>query len=258
VQGASLRSDFPSARGYDDGVNRSSSTPDLSEYLYPGCNALETAVRLSTEQLRMFRRVPREYDMLEAMKDVIARLEQAGIPFALIGGLAVGYHSIPRATKDVDFLVNEEDAERARQMFAGEYRGGMRDFLLFEHAGVRFDLVVTRLRWHRDALAQAKDGVVEGIPIRVVPARDLILLKLIASVERANLGAASQDRTDVIRVIEHNADLSKTEFDWMARTLSTAYGMFGPAGFAKYRRALEWLNETLDQLGRTDAKCDLP
>lgn len=239
-------------------MEKSYDVPDVREYLYPGKNALETAIRLSTEQFVMFRRVPREYDMLEALKDVIARLDQAGIPFALVGGLAVGHHSIPRATKDVDLLVNEEDADRVRQMFTGEYRGGMRDFMLFQHAGVRFDLQVTRLRWHREALARAQEGVVEGVPIRIVPVRELILFKLIASVERRNLGAASQDRTDVVRMIEHNPSLQKADFDWMARTLTNAFGMFGPAGFEKYRRGLVWLNETLDQLGRSDARCDLP
>lgn len=39
------------------------------------------------------------------------RLATLGIPHALVGGLAVGLHGHPRATKDVDFLVGEEAFE---------------------------------------------------------------------------------------------------------------------------------------------------
>lgn len=40
---------------------------------------------------------------------VSAKLVAAGVPHALIGGLAVSAHGYERATADVDFLVSEED-----------------------------------------------------------------------------------------------------------------------------------------------------
>ena len=36
------------------------------------------------------------------------KLTELGVPHALVGGLAVGLHGHPRATKDVDFLVGAE------------------------------------------------------------------------------------------------------------------------------------------------------
>ena len=39
--------------------------------------------------------------------DTSERLRALGIPHALVGGLAVGHHGHPRATKDVDFIVGE-------------------------------------------------------------------------------------------------------------------------------------------------------
>lgn len=57
---------------------------------------------------------------LEALAEVVAasvlvdaietsrNLARIGVPHALIGGLAVGLHGHPRATKDVDFLVGDE------------------------------------------------------------------------------------------------------------------------------------------------------
>jgi hypothetical protein len=46
--------------------------------------------------------------ILDAMLVASAQLRKAGIRHALIGGLAVGAHGYPRATKDVVFLVGDE------------------------------------------------------------------------------------------------------------------------------------------------------
>ena len=46
--------------------------------------------------------------ILAAMRTASAMLSAAGIRHALIGGLAVGAHGYPRATRDVDFVVGEE------------------------------------------------------------------------------------------------------------------------------------------------------
>lgn len=40
--------------------------------------------------------------------DTSRRLTELGVPHMLIGGIAVGLHGYPRATKDVDFLVGPE------------------------------------------------------------------------------------------------------------------------------------------------------
>ena len=46
--------------------------------------------------------------ILDRAVDVSRRLHQLGVPHVLIGGLAVGLHGHPRATKDVDFMVGTE------------------------------------------------------------------------------------------------------------------------------------------------------
>jgi hypothetical protein len=46
-------------------------------------------------------------DALEAaLTDVVAVLVRAGIPYALIGGLATGYRSRPRYTSDIDLILD--------------------------------------------------------------------------------------------------------------------------------------------------------
>ena len=54
-------------------------------------------------------------DFFKEFKSVISTLEQAQIPYALCGGLAVGVHAEPRATKDIDILLLTEDVERTKQ-----------------------------------------------------------------------------------------------------------------------------------------------
>lgn len=48
----------------------------------------------------------------DAMEKASERLDDLGVRHALIGGLAVGAHGFPRATKDVDFLVGPEAFDR--------------------------------------------------------------------------------------------------------------------------------------------------
>ncbi len=50
--------------------------------------------------------------ILQRAARVSRLLTELGVPHALIGGLAVGVHGHPRATKDVDFLVGPEAFER--------------------------------------------------------------------------------------------------------------------------------------------------
>jgi hypothetical protein len=51
-------------------------------------------------------------DLYEEFKRVVETLDREAIPYALIGGLAMAYHTQPRATQDMDFLVLLEDWPR--------------------------------------------------------------------------------------------------------------------------------------------------
>ena len=49
--------------------------------------------------------------VLDAMRSASDELTRLGVRHALVGGLAVGAHGYPRATKGVDFLVGDEAFE---------------------------------------------------------------------------------------------------------------------------------------------------
>lgn len=44
-------------------------------------------------------------------------LTDNNIPFRIIGGLAVGYHSAPRTTADIDFMVRAQDQLAVKKLF---------------------------------------------------------------------------------------------------------------------------------------------
>src|SRR6185436_1939977 len=55
---------------------------------------------------------PTMLDLFEELRAVIARLDEEGIPYALCGGLAMAVHGYPRATVDIDIVVEAADLAR--------------------------------------------------------------------------------------------------------------------------------------------------
>lgn len=61
------------------------------------------------------------FDLEVELQKVVAAFDAAAIPYALCGGLAVGVHGYPRATVDIDLLIQQEDVRAAEE--AGEAIG---------------------------------------------------------------------------------------------------------------------------------------
>jgi hypothetical protein len=55
-------------------------------------------------------------DLYEQMKKVLAVLEAAHIPHALCGGLAMAVHRFPRATMDIDLMIEESSLAEATKI----------------------------------------------------------------------------------------------------------------------------------------------
>lgn len=82
----------------------------------------------------------------QTMRRLVRRLKKAGIPYAIMGGMAVNAHGAERTTKDVDVLLTPEGLEQFRRIYVGtEYEpveGRPRRFR--EHqSGVTVDCLVT-------------------------------------------------------------------------------------------------------------------
>jgi hypothetical protein len=55
-------------------------------------------------------------DLLEELTQLCAKLEAAGADYALCGGLAMAVYAFPRATLDIDIMIESEALEAAKQV----------------------------------------------------------------------------------------------------------------------------------------------
>jgi hypothetical protein len=217
--------------------------------LLPGLNGVETCLMLSEEYGDLFG--GRKLMERERVRDILRALNEAQIHYAIIGGVAMGYHTIPRATQAIDVLVSCEDIPRLQRLLQPIYRRGTAVVMVFDVEGTHLDVLPATLRYGRTAIENAIDVLVHDIPAKVVSVRDLLLLKLFAIPDRPDPVKAMQDRTDVAALLRDNADnISQEDITYLVRTL---LGLaFTREDVEKYQRLIVWLNETLDLLGMAD------
>lgn len=130
--------------------------------------------------------------VLDAMRAAAEQLSRLGVRHWLVGGLAVGAHGHPRATKDVDFFVGDEAFER--------HGGGlvtMKPGVPIQANGV----VVDHLSANEEAF------LTEALPspeevLAVAPIEVLLYLKL--------KSPRAKDRADVVELIKAGADVART------------------------------------------------
>ncbi len=184
-----------------------------------------------------------------ALIQVDSDLRQTGVPFALIGGLAVSLRAEPRTTRDVDLAVaveNDMDAERIiRALLALGYRlvqqleqdraGRLASvrFTLPEEPrfGIVVDLLFASSGIEREVVAAAEElEILRGLRMRVATAAHLVALKILAG--------RRQDRADVDALLG-TLDVSGHD------TVRAALDLIARRGFDRkkdldraYRRAL--------------------
>lgn len=147
----------------------------------------------------------------EAAREFVSLFERLGIRYAVMGGLAVRAHAIPRPTYDVDFTI-----ELPREKLPALYRAAEQlGYAVPEHQATGWidevqGLPVVKVQWHSGPrsvdidifLAESPFQVqlldrsrrdAEDLAAVVVSPEDLILLKLIAG--------RPKDRLDVADVL---------------------------------------------------------
>lgn len=132
-------------------------------------------------------------------RDFVEVFERLGIPYALIGGLAVGVHGIPRPTHDLDFTI-AIDRSRLTEFFQAvinlgydvpqEFSTGWVDQvagmslvkarLWVEGKTIDVDLFLAESRFQKSLIQRRIQAEVEGIIAYIASPEDLILLKVIA------------------------------------------------------------------------------
>jgi hypothetical protein len=54
-------------------------------------------------------------DLIDELKRLITRLDEKGIEYALCGGLAMAVYALPRATLDIDIMVEASSLDKAKR-----------------------------------------------------------------------------------------------------------------------------------------------
>ena len=127
--------------------------------------------------------------LLESLKVVAALLRDAGVPFALGGGMAAWARGGPPTEKDIDLLIREVDADQALEVLAAgglrterppegwlvkAYHGDVLIDLIYRPAGVQVDV---------DLLERCDVLGVHAVPMPVMRVDDLLVTKLMALTE---------------------------------------------------------------------------
>lgn len=125
-------------------------------------------------------------------------------PPALIGGLALAAHNVVRATRDVDFLVDADDADRIHAILAGlgyacVHRS--QDAANYIRGEEGLDLLYAHRPEARRLLASAQDRDTGIGRLRVIDAEGLIAFKLQAW---SNDPARGRDLDDIRALLRNN------------------------------------------------------
>jgi hypothetical protein len=130
---------------------------------------------------------PSERDEIrDLLKRTAVALKQEGVPFALCGGYAAWVRGAPEPDHDADFLVAEEDAERAAKALADAGLNVVppaEDWLTKVVGERSFVDVIWRTCGHpveSDLIDRAESLSVLSVQMPVLEATDIVVTKLLA------------------------------------------------------------------------------
>jgi hypothetical protein len=119
------------------------------------------------------------------LRRLTQRLNVEGIPYALLGGLALAEHGYPRLTEDIDLLLTPSGLARFRQQLVGRgYRPAFnvaRKTFRDAETGVRIE-IVTAGEYPGDGLPKPvafPDPMTSGVTVEIAGVRVVTLEKLI-------------------------------------------------------------------------------
>jgi hypothetical protein len=169
-------------------------------------------------------------DVDQALRDAVAVFDRLEVPYAVMGGIAVRAHSIPRATRDVDVTASLalEDIPRLAAAFEElgyslpeAYSRGWTDQVAemplikvrcyFPQGDVDVDIFIATTPFQRSLMERRQLADLQGAAVWVVSAEDMILLKLAASRPR--------DLVDVADILFMQGQLDETYMRTWAKRL---------------------------------------
>lgn len=162
----------------------------------------------------------------EVLATVVAVLEDEGIDYMMAGSVALAIHATPRATQDVDVVINPDAAgldrlverfsasaryyispEAAKQAYAGRGMFNVIDLA----TGWKVDFIILKARdFSQTEFRRRMETDAAGIRLFVASPEDVVVAKL----EWAKIGGSARQIEDVATILrdsELNLDLPYTE-----------------------------------------------
>lgn len=155
--------------------------------------------------------------LAKCLREVVEILEDAGVPHMLTGSLASAYYAAPRATQDVDLVIDTDPAALDRVVSglagAGFYvdQGAAHEALkshgqfnaIDPVGGWKVDLIIKKDRpFSRTEFARRASASLLGVEVSVASLEDVLLAKL----EWSQLGDSELQRRDVTQLLERAGD----------------------------------------------------
>lgn len=148
----------------------------------------------------------------EALKGIVAALDEAGVEYMLKGSFAGSYHGIPRATQDIDFVVDpteEELGQLVDLLEAQDYyvsleaaqealavRGQFN--AIDRKTGWKIDLIIRKERpFSIEEFSRRRRESPLGFSLEVATAEDVLLAKL----EWAKQTGSEQQMADAVGIL---------------------------------------------------------
>lgn len=157
------------------------------------------------------------------LQRVIQILDEAGVPYMLTGSLASAYYAVPRATQDIDLVV-ETQAAGVERLVGGLREAGCyvdRDAALEAwrcrgqfnaidpESGWKVDVMVRKDRlYSRAEFARRQRASLLGVEVAIASLEDVLIAKL----EWSRLGDSALQRRDVVQLLERTWDRLDREY----------------------------------------------
>lgn len=167
-------------------------------------------------------------------------LTRGGIPHAIGGAIAYGFHAEPRATSDIDLNLFVDESALPPALRILESAGCVLDHsealrrahdrgdFIARLEGYRVDAFISFHAFHDDVRARVQEGRLLGRRVPILSAEDLILFKTLFDrpkdwLDITNLSAAKRiDREYVLRWARILLAAGDDRLDRLDRTLSVA------------------------------------
>ena len=128
---------------------------------------------------------------LSVLKTVVKKLNKIKIPYMLSGSVAMNYYCIPRMTRDIDIVIELNDAEIFYQIFKQDFyvdletvKNSISEKSMFNiiHLKeiIKIDFIIRKdSNYRRTEFRRKKKIKINSIEIFIVSIEDLILSKLV-------------------------------------------------------------------------------